>query len=80
MTIKGNLLSAMFPCCAIEGDGLYEGLDWLTTALQKKEDGTLDNANMSFGKTETSNQENTSSDGSRYFTKGWDILKRMFTQ
>lgn len=23
-------------CCATTGDGLYEGLDWLTSALQKK--------------------------------------------
>ena len=23
-------------CCALNGDGLYEGLDWLTKTLSKK--------------------------------------------
>ena len=24
-------------CCATKGDGLYEGLDWLSATLQKKQ-------------------------------------------
>ena len=53
-------------CSAATGDGLYDGLDWLTDAY---------NTMLTCGKTDRE-QEVTSG----YMWKGWEIFKKIFSQ
>ena len=61
---------ALFPdiqaCCATTGDGLYDGLDWLTETYKTKLNG---------GKTDKEDEVTK-----RYMWKGWEIFKKIFTQ
>jgi hypothetical protein len=70
------MFAGIFPCCATEGTGLNDGMDWLTNTLQERK---VKDQNHNELKDHEQNGI-VNSDGNKIFTKGWKIMKMLFTQ
>jgi ADP-ribosylation factor protein 1 len=72
--LKKTHVIEIFPCCAISGDGLYEGLDWVATAYgNKKNNSTVSPKKIS----DSSSESTTEKQDEKSLTKEEEEAKRL---